>query len=503
MELEAVIGLEIHVQLKTKSKMFCRCNNASQGAAPNSLICPICTGHPGTLPLPNKQAIRWAVMAAQALGCTVPEHSKFDRKHYSYPDLPKGYQISQFDEPIGLRGALSVHVNGQPRTIGLTRLHLEEDVGKLLHVGDDTLIDFNRAGTPLIEIVTEPDIRSPAEAKIFLQELRLLMRFLGVSNADMERGELRCDANISLRPQGTDELHPKTEVKNLNSFRSVERALVFEIERQQKLWNGNHPPTQHETRGWDETAQQTVAQRTKEAAADYRYFPEPDIPSLHLTPEFLTEVKAETPELPAARRARFIELYALTSELADGLVRDTPGTNQHDRPLAPYFEEVVTELREYADTELGRDNGEAWWREHTSEATSLIANWLLNRISIKHRAAHGLPVPPTDLARLLWMVHQQAVTLPAATTVYEQMVATKKGPHALLEELGLQRVTSATTLEPVVAAVLAAHPDVVEQYRQGKTAVLQFLIGQVMKETKGRAEAAAVQQALEQVLKQA
>jgi aspartyl-tRNA(Asn)/glutamyl-tRNA(Gln) amidotransferase subunit B len=498
MNLEAVVGLEIHVQLKTESKMFCRCNNASEGAAPNTLICPICTGHPGTLPLPNQQAIRWAVMAAQALGCTVPQHAKFDRKHYSYPDLPKGYQISQYDEPIGLRGALSLHLDAQPRTISLTRLHLEEDVGKLLHVGKDTLIDFNRAGTPLVEIVTEPDIRTPAEAKAFLQELRLIMRFLGVSNADMEKGELRCDANVSLRPVGSQELHPKTEIKNLNSFRSVERALRYEIDRQRQLWQAEKRPPHQETRGWDEAKQETMLQRTKEAAADYRYFPEPDIPPLHFTPEFLVEVKAETPELPAARRHRLVELYGLTTELSSRLIED--------RELVTYFEEVVSEIREYRQASLGAQASEQHWEQEKAAISQTAATWLLNRISREHRGAHHLPVTAENLGRLLWMLHEKSITLHSATVVYEKMVQNAKkggheGPHTIIEEMGLARVSDATVVDPIVQQVIMANPKQAEQYRQGKTAVLQFLIGQVMRQTKGRADAEAVRQALERALK--
>ncbi|MBI4426530.1 MAG: Asp-tRNA(Asn)/Glu-tRNA(Gln) amidotransferase subunit GatB [Candidatus Kerfeldbacteria bacterium] len=501
MNLEAVIGLEIHIQLKTKSKMFCRCNNMSEGAAPNTLICPICTGHPGTLPLPNKQAIRWAVMAAQALGCTIPEHTKFDRKHYTYPDLPKGYQISQYDEPIGVRGALTVQVDAQPRTIGITRVHVEEDVGKLLHVGGQTLIDYNRAGTPLVEIVTEPDIRTPAEAKAFLQELRLIMRFLGVSNADMEKGELRCDANISLRPKGDKNLYSKSEIKNLNSFRAVERALGYAQVFQENWWKNAFKSGKLKkelipsprTYGYrEDTDSPLVEQRDKETSADYRYFPEPDIPPLHFTPEFLSKVRAETPELPSAKRHRFVEMYGLPIDLSSRLVED--------RELAAYFEEVVTELRTYADGELGREGGETFWRDRKPEATSLAANWLLNRIPVEHRTAQGRSVPPADLGRLLWMVFHGTVTTAGAMQVYEGMVRTRKGPHALVQELGLERLRDAAWLDPIVAQVINDNPEQVKQYRRGKTAVLQFLIGQVMRKTKGRVDAEAVRQALEQAM---
>lgn len=490
--MEAVIGLEIHVQLKTKSKMFCSCDNAADGAAPNTLICPVCTGHPGTLPVPNRQAIAYGLMVAEALGCQIPEHAKFDRKHYTYPDLPKGYQISQYDEPIGVHGRLSVPVDGVARTFGITRVHLEEDVGKMFHRGRETFVDFNRAGTPLIEIVTEPDFRTPAEAKAFLQELRLTMRSLGVSDADMEKGQLRCDANISLRPKGSKEFFPKTEIKNVNSFRSVERALAYEIERQSKLWAADQAPAGHSTRGWDEDAGETVPQREKEAAADYRYFPEPDIPPLHLTPEFLREVSAETPELPGQKRTRFVQLYGLSTELAHQLV--------YDPALSKYFEEVISELREYLQGELGAQQLESTWERVKSEVAKLIATWLLNRIPAEHRQLYGL-APANDQARLLWMLYEKHITQSVASKLYEQMVRTKKGPHLLVKELGLENVSDASALSEAVRSILDAHPDQVEQYRQGKTAVLQFFVGQVMRATKGTADANLVSDLVKKSLK--
>ncbi len=501
MNLEPVIGLEIHVQLKTKSKMFCRCNNMSDGAAPNTLVCPICTGHPGTLPVPNEQAIAWTVMAAQALGCTVPEHSKFDRKHYFYPDLPKGYQISQYDKPIGVHGSFSFVTDGDERTVGITRVHLEEDVGKMTHAGSHSYVDFNRAGTPLMEIVTEPDIRTPADAKAFLQELRLVMRYLGVSDADMERGELRCDANVSLRAGGDATFHAKTEVKNLNSFRNVERALAYEIDRQRALWEKGTPPTAQETRGWDDASQETLAQRRKETSSDYRYFPEPDIPPMHFTPEFLARLTKGIPELPADRRRRFTEMYGLTPELAGALVRDVPVASKSDRPYWRYFEEVVTELREYAADELGSEKSESYWLEHKGALTQLVAKFLLNRISMEHRAEWGLPVPPEDLARLLWMVNHKHVTLAAAAVLYEKMHITKKGPHLLMGELGIGTSGTKTKIAASAQKVIEAHPELVEKYRSGKTSVAQFLIGAVMKDMKGAADADAVRSEVEKLLK--
>src|SRR3989344_4042937 len=285
MELEPVIGLEIHVQLKAKSKMFCSCDNTGEDKPANTTICPVCMGHPGTLPVPNAEAIKMATKAALTLNLKVNLHSKFDRKNYFYPDLPKGYQISQYDEPLASEGYLEIETNQGKKKIGLERLHLEEDTAKLLHQGKKSLVDFNRAGTPLMEIVTKPEIKSPEEAKVFLQELRLIMRYIGASDADMEKGHLRCDANISLRPRGEDKMYPKTEIKNLNSFRAVEKALQYEVKRQSGEWRSGKINDVTGTRGWDESKGETIPQREKEAIHDYRYFPEPDIPPLNLSQE--------------------------------------------------------------------------------------------------------------------------------------------------------------------------------------------------------------------------
>ncbi len=491
MELEAIIGLEVHVQLKTKSKMFCRCDNRDD-QPPNTAICPVCSGQPGALPVPNATAIDWAVKAALALGCAINQESKFDRKNYFYPDLPKGYQISQYDQPFGHDGKLEFPVAGQPTTVRINRLHLEEDAGKLVHTDTATLVDLNRSGTPLCEIVSEPDFRMPAQAKAYLEEMQLIMRYLGVSDADMEKGHLRCDANISLRPVGDDKLYPKTEIKNLNSFRSVERALQFEIDRQRGLWADGTPVTQQSTRGWDDASQKTTDQRTKEAAADYRYFPEPDIPAIVITDDHLARLQAELPELPAARRARLAEMYKLKAEPADGLVGD--------KELAQYFEEVVSEFREYAATEIGAAKANALWVSEKGKDTALIANWLLNRISAEHRATHGLPVPAVDLGRLLWMIHQNVINIPSATQVYEQMIATKKGPHQLVNDLGLEQVSDGGELEKILQEVIAANQKVVTEVKSGKAAAAQFLVGQAMKATKGKANPAMIQELLKRLL---
>ncbi len=491
MELEAVIGLEVHVQLKTKSKMFCRCDNRDD-QPPNSAICPVCSGQPGALPVPNAQAIDWAVKTSLALGCAINQESKFDRKNYFYPDLPKGYQISQYDKPFGHDGTLTFPVAGVPTTIRINRLHLEEDAGKLMHSGSATLVDLNRSGTPLCEIVSEPDFRTPAQAKAYLEEMQLIMRYLGVSDADMEKGHLRCDANISLRPVGEEKLYPKTEIKNLNSFRSVERALQYEIDRQTKLWNAGTPVMQQSTRGWDDGGQKTTDQRAKEDAADYRYFPEPDLPPVMISDDHLARLLAEVPELPAARRERFMDMYRLTTTQADGLVAE--------KTLANYFEEVVSEFRDYAETEIGADKASALWEAEKGKETAVIANWLLNRISGERRAAEGLPVPAVDLGRLLWMVHQNVINIPSAVQVYDHMIATKKGPHQLVKDLGLEQVSDTGELEKILQEIIAANENVVAEVKSGKAPAAQFLVGQAMKATKGKANPQMIQELLKKLL---
>jgi len=481
---ETIIGLEIHVQLKTRSKMFCTCDNRGEDAPPNTTICPICTGQPGTLPVPNRQAIEWGVKTALALGCTIPPTSKFDRKHYFYPDLPKGYQISQFDEPVGQGGGVTVRVGEEEKHFRLTRLHLEEDAGKLTHpTGSQySLVDLNRAGTPLMEIVTEPDFRSPQDAKIFLQELRLIVRYLGVSDADMEKGHLRCDANVSLRPIGDQLLYPKTEVKNMNSFRAVERALTFEIARQTELWNAGTPPTKQATRGWDEASQTTLEQRVKETSDDYRYFPEPDIPPLEFSPEEVKTWQAGLPELPSARRVRFAAQYALPLQDIDVLVED--------KHLADFTEYVISELKAWIVAEKPKDRG-VTWHTHKAEISKLIANWTINRLT-KAMADHGqtihdTKVKPENFAELMTFIFEQHINVPSAQQVLEEMIATGADPSEIIQQRGLGQVSDSVELESILDTVIAANEKVAAEVRAGKQPALQFLIGQVMKETKGRA----------------
>ncbi len=465
-----MIGLEIHVQLKTKSKMFCSCDNTGEDKAANTTICPVCMGHPGTLPVPNAEAVHLGVLAALALNLNVNLHSKFDRKNYFYPDLPKGYQISQYDEPLAGEGEFEVEVGGETHQIGIERLHLEEDTAKLLHQGVSTLVDFNRAGTPLMEIVTKPTIVSPAEAKAFLQELRLTMRYLGVSDADMEKGHLRCDANISLRPKGDTKLYPKIEVKNLNSFRAVDRALAYEVERQTKLWEAGTPPTEQSTRGWDEKKGITQEQRVKEAVNDYRYFPEPDIPPLELTAEQLEQWRSELPELPAVRRNRFTKEFGLSEKDASYL------TEVQD--LGDAVEQVVVVLA----AELEGD---------TKAAAKLTANWLVHKLAAivteLGRPLTPLPFSVAQFADFLALVARREVNSTNAQVLLRRMVETGKDPNTILKEEDLSQ-GGGEELAQVVARVLAVYPEQALQFKSGKEALLKFFVGAIMKETKGKVD---------------
>jgi aspartyl-tRNA(Asn)/glutamyl-tRNA(Gln) amidotransferase subunit B len=496
MHLEPVIGLEIHVQLKTKSKMFCGCSNRGEFEAPNVTVCPVCLGLPGTLPVINGHAVRLGLTAGLALGGKVSARSKFDRKNYFYPDLPKGYQISQYDLPIIEGGEISVTLReaGEPRafTVRLTRIHLEEDAAKLHHAADgaSSLVDFNRAGTPLAEIVSEPDMRSPAEAKAFLQELRLIMRYLGVSDADMEKGHLRCDANVSLREMPDDPereafpttFNPKTEVKNINSFRAVERALEYEIKRQTKLWLDGKPVDKQSTRGWDDERGVTVEQRVKEEASDYRYFPEPDLPPLFLH-DLADEVRRVLPELPEARRQRFVEEY--------GFSADDARTLCDDKDLADYAEKVLSELREWASTNATAEGKTFDWDTERVELSKLASGWLLSKLggvmAERKIDIRILKVTPEDFAELLALIRGKKVTGPNALVILEQMVETGADPSIILKEKNLGQIEDLGELVLVAENVVASNPKAVEDWKSGKTNAVQFLVGQMMKVTRGKA----------------
>ena len=498
MQLTPIIGLEIHVQLKTKSKMFCGCDNSGEDQPPNTTVCPVCMGHPGVLPVANRQAVEWSVLAALAINCTIPPISKFDRKSYFYPDLPKGYQISQYDQPIGLHGHLDLAINGETRRIQITRLHLEEDAAKNFHAADGkhTLVDYNRASTPLMEIVTEPDLRSPQEAKLFMQELRLMMRYLGISDADMEKGHLRCDANVSLTDSPADridvkKLKPKTEVKNINSFRAVERALEYEIKRQTKLWEAGTPPEAQATRGWDEDRGVTTEQRVKEEAHDYRYFPEPDLPPLNFTPTApnaidVSALRRSIGELPQARRDRFSTEYELAAENARILT--------DDKTLSEFFEQAMSELRAWLIA-LGEQEGteEEIWQKGKAKLAKLTSNWLINKLMARvykdgKNIQANLTVTPENFAEFITLVYQNKINSTIGQQLLEKMYQTGKDPSVILEDEDLSGGESGGALETIIDAVIAENQAQVAQYKKGKTTVLQFLIGAVMRQTKGQAD---------------
>lgn len=484
---ETIIGLEIHLQLKTDTKMFCACSNDAEDKDPNTLVCPICLGHPGTLPTVNKNAVKYGMMMGLALNCKINKQSKFDRKNYFYPDLPKGYQISQFDIPIADEGYL-VLGNGKDRwRVGIERLHLEEDAAKNIHKNGKTLVDFNRGGTPLAEIVTKPDFRRPADAKAFLQELRLIARYLGVSDADMEKGHLRCDANISLRPIGDTKLYSKIEVKNLNSFKSVEKALLYEEKRQKKLWEDNKAPTITETRGWDEEKQETVLQRTKEGFADYRYFPEPDLPPLVISEQFLAEAKSLVPEMPQAKRERFQEEYNLSYQDADVLA--------NKRFWANYFEELMSDLRAWLFKAEGvkEDSEEAskLWEGHKEKLAKLSYNWLSSELfgllPVDFDTSN-LSISAENMAELISLIYKKKINSSAGQTILKEMFeGADDDPSRIAERLDLAQIEDDSTLEDIVVQVIMSNPSQVEEYKNGKEALIKFFVGKVMAESKGKA----------------
>ena len=511
MRFETIIGLEIHVQLKTKSKMFCGCSNESDDYAPNTAICPVCMGHPGTLPTMNRQAIDYALRLARALNFTISTNSKFDRKHYFYPDLPKGYQISQYDEPLASDGHIVLLTKGSRKRIRFERLHLEEDAAKLVHIpGRETsLVDFNRAGTPLVEMVTKPDIETPEEARAFLQELRLIVRLLNISYGDMEKGHLRCDANISLRPTQETlhelrenkqftledrELWPKTEIKNMNSFRSVEQALVYEVKRQTELWKKGTPPMEQSTRGWNDSEKQTVLQRTKETSEDYRYLPEPDLSRVIVAEEWIKEIEAEMPELPQMRRDRFDEQYHLDPAVRDILIE------QHH--AGDFFEEVASEIKAWIDAEPAQQKIN---KDAADELLRTASAWLVTKLfeilSKENLSLQDMRLTAENFAELLLMFYKKIVNSSSAMKVLEAMVMTGEDPSNLVEKMGLTQVEDDDAIVSSAEEVLREHADIVAQYHSGKSSVIQFFVGQVMKKTKGRANPQKAKSVLEVLLR--
>jgi aspartyl-tRNA(Asn)/glutamyl-tRNA(Gln) amidotransferase subunit B len=481
---EAVIGLEVHAQLLTRSKMFCGCPTAF-GAPPNTQTCPVCQGMPGTLPVVNRRAVEFGVRAALALHCTVNDGCRFARKHYYYPDMPKNYQISQYEEPLAEHGWLEVSVEGRARRIGIQRLHLEEDVGKLVHEGTletarASLVDFNRSGVPLMETVSEPDLRSPEEAAAYLRAFRAILLYLGVCDGNMEEGSLRCDANISLRSPGAPALGTKVEIKNMNSFRNVQRALEFEVRRQAEALGRGQRIVQ-ETRLWDAERGHTRSMRSKEFAHDYRYFPEPDLPPLRLDRIWVEEIRAALPELPAARRQRFVAEYGLPAYDAEVLTQS--------RALADYFEETVGPA------------GPIAVRVEPKMAANWIMSELLREVSgdDEDRIRHS-PVPPAGLRGLLELIRDGTISGKIAKTVFEKMLRSGEDARTIVAREGLTQVADAAALGAVIDQVLAANPRAVEDYRRGKAAAAGALVGQVMKATQGKANPALVNSLLQERL---
>ncbi|MFK7694400.1 Asp-tRNA(Asn)/Glu-tRNA(Gln) amidotransferase subunit GatB [Paenibacillus sp. HJGM_3] len=461
---ETVIGLEVHVELHTQSKIFCGCAT-SFGASPNSNTCPICLGHPGVLPVLNRQAVQYAMKAAMALNCQVATHSKFDRKNYFYPDSPKAYQISQYDQPIGEHGWIDIEVNGETKRIGITRVHLEEDAGKLTHVdgGYASLVDFNRVGTPLIEIVSEPDLRSPEEAKAYLEKIRAIMQYCDVSDVKMEEGSLRCDANISLRPYGQMKFGTKAELKNMNSFRGVQRGLEYEELRQAEVLADGGTIVQ-ETRRWDEAQGKTLSMRGKEQAHDYRYFPDPDLVRLYIDDEWKARVRESIPELPDARKARYTSEYGLPSYDADVITSSLK--------LANFFEESLA---------------------YTKDAKA-VSNWIMGDL-LGYLNANGVELESVritgqGLGEMIGLLEQGTINGKIAKTVFKAMLETGKRPQQIVEEQGLVQISDEGAIKSIVEQVVADNPQSVADFRAGKEKAIGFLVGQVMKASKGKANPA-------------
>ncbi len=479
---EAVIGLEVHAQLLTKSKIFCG-DSTEFGMPPNTNISPVSLGHPGVLPVLNKQAVEFAIKMGLATHCQIRPVSLFARKHYFYPDLPKGYQISQFDEPLCYEGWIDIEEdpkveNTATKRIGITRIHMEEDAGKSIHDLDiDTLVDLNRAGVPLIEIVSEPDLRSAQDSVAYLTQIRQILLYLDICDGNMEEGSMRCDANISIRPIGQKEFGTKTEVKNMNSFRNVEKAIEYEIARQIELVEAGGTVVQ-ETRGWDAASQTTKSQRSKEQAHDYRYFPEPDLPPLRVSNNWLASIQAAMPELALDRKHRFVKEFGL------------PGYDAHvltqERAVAQFFEDACSHLS-----------------EKTNNRTKLVSNWIMTEVmrtlGEKKITIQELNLAPQHVAELVELFATDAISSKIAKEIFPEVLQ-GKSPKKVVEEKGLAQVSDTSFIVDIVERILAGNPDEVSRYRGGKTNLMGFFVGQALKETKGKANPKVVTQILQERL---
>lgn len=477
-DLETVIGLEVHVELSTESKAFCRCSTAF-GAPPNTQVCPVCLGMPGGLPVLNQKALEYAILAGLALNCEIAPSCKFDRKNYFYPDLPNAFQISQADKPVAKNGYIDITVDDEVRRIRINRVHLEEDAGKLVHSGDDiaaastSLVDLNRAGVPLIEIVSEPDIRSPEEARRYLTKLKSILQYIGVSDCKMEEGSLRCDANLSVRPRGSDKFGTKTEIKNMNSFRAVFRGLSFEEERQKEAVLAGEEIIQ-ETRHWDEVRGVTVGMRTKEEANDYRYFPDANLPPVVVDRKWVEELKKGLPELPDAKFDRFVKEYKLPAYDAEVLTSS--------RPVADFFDDCV---RLFPDPKA-------------------VSNWIMSEVlrllNVEGKEIDDTPLTPEHVAKVLKLMNEGTISGRIAKDVFEETFHSGRDPEAIVKERGLIQISDADELSRIVAEVVEANPNAVEDYRNGKDKALGYLVGQVMKATRGKANPQMVNKLIKEKL---
>jgi aspartyl-tRNA(Asn)/glutamyl-tRNA(Gln) amidotransferase subunit B len=475
MNFEMVCGLEVHVELKTNTKIFCGCSTEF-GSPPNSQTCPICLGHPGVLPVLNKQAVEFGMKASMALNCEIASITKFDRKNYFYPDSPKAYQISQFDKPIGEHGWIDIEVNGEKKRIGITRIHLEEDAGKLTHseYGDYSLVDFNRVGTPLIEIVSEPDIRTPEEAYAFLEKLKAILEYTEVSDCRMEEGSLRCDANISLRPVGQEEFGTKAEIKNLNSFAHVQKGLAYEEIRQAEVLNAGGEILQ-ETRRWDDVNKKTILMRVKEGSDDYRYFPDPDLVDFHIDEEWKERVRATIPELPDARQQRYMSQLGLSSYDA--------GVLTQSKAMAEFFEVGLT----------------------YNASPKLLANWLMGEINAYLKAADkeigDVPLTPEALAQMIALIEKGTISNKIAKDVFKELIEKGGNPETIVKEKGLVQISDEGEIRKMIIGILDQNQPSIDDFKAGKEKAIGFLVGQVMKASRGKANPQLVNQILLEEIK--